>query len=137
MRQNMEELQATQEEAARRAGEVEGLVSSLSASAYLVEYDLNGTIINVNDSYVNRLGVKRHEILGKHHSDHVEMTEQQKDEYNKFWDDLRSGHSKKVKTSINWDGKVTSFIENYFPIVDGEGHAIKIMKLAYELEDFK
>lgn len=136
MRQNMEELQATQEEAARRAGEVEDLVSSLSASAYLVEYDLNGTIISVNDSYVNRLGVLRHEILGKHHSDHMEMTEQQKSEYNKFWNDLRSGHSKKVKTSMNWDGKVTSFIENYFPIVDGEGHAIKIMKLAYELEDF-
>lgn len=137
MRQNMEELQATQEEAARRAGEVEGLISSLSASAYLVEYDLNGTIINVNDSYLNRLGVVRNQIIGKHHSDHVEMTEEQRSEYNRFWNDLRAGISQKQKTSINWDGRISNFIENYLPVFDGEGQVLKIMKLAYELEDFK
>ena len=136
MRQNMEELQATQEEAARRAGEVEGLLNSLSTSSYMVEYDLNGTIINVNDAFIKKLGISRHEIIGKHHSDNIEMNEQQKNEYAKFWSDLRSGQSKKVKSSIFWDGKTTNFIEIYSSITDGEGHVVKIMKLSYELDDF-
>ncbi len=137
MRQNMEELQATQEEAARRTGEVEGLISSLSASAFLVEYDLNGTIINVNDPYLNRLGMNRSQIIGKHHSDHVEMTEEQSNEYNRFWSDLRAGRSQKMKAVINWDGRISNFIENYLPVFDGDGQVVKIMKLAYELDDFR
>lgn len=136
MRQNMEELQATQEESARKADEIEGLLSSLNAASYMVEYDLNGVIINVNDAFINKLGITRHEILGRHHSDNIEMNEKQKAEYGKFWDDLRSGHNKKVKSTIFWNGRSTTFIEAYFPVFDGHGVVTKIMKMSYELDDF-
>jgi len=136
MRQNMEELQATQEEAARKTGEIEGLLASLNAASFMVEYDLNGTIINVNDAYVHRLGISRNQIVGTHHSGNVEMTEKQKKEYGKFWDDLRAGRSKKVKSKINWDGKIVYFIETYFPVADGEGKVYKVMKMSHELDEF-
>jgi len=137
MRQNMEELQATQEEAARKSGEIEGLLTSLNAASYMVEYDLNGNITNVNDAYLHRLGISRNQIVGTHHSGNIEMTEKQKKEYVKFWDDLKSGRNKKVKTKINWDGKTVALIETYFPVSDGEGNFYKIMKLANELDEFK
>ncbi|MHC1705221.1 MAG: cache domain-containing protein [Tenuifilaceae bacterium] len=136
MRQNMEELQATQEEAARKTGEIEGLLTSLNAASYMVEYDLNGTITNANDAYLQRLGISRQQLIGMHHSGNVEMTEKQKKEYGKFWDDLRLGRSKKVKTKINWDGKIVFFIETYFPVADGEGKVYKVMKMSHELDDF-
>lgn len=137
MRQNMEELQATQEEAARKSGEVDGLITSLNASSYMVEYDLNGKITNANDAFLLRLGVSRQLIIGSHHSDSVEMSEKQKKEYGLFWDDLRAGKSKKVKSKITWEGKIVSFIETYFPIADGDGKIYKVMKLSHELEEFK
>jgi len=137
MRQNMEELQATQEEAARKSGEIEGLITSLNAASYMVEYDLNGTITNANDAYLQRLGISRQQLIGMHHSGNLEMTEKQKKEYGKFWDDLRLGRNKKVKTKINWDGKIVQLIETYFPIADGEGKVVKIMKMSHELDDFK
>lgn len=137
MRQNMEELQATQEEAARKSGEIEGLLNSLNASSYMVEYDLNGTITNANDAFLQRLGINRKQIIGTHHSGNVEMTEKQKKEYGKFWDDLRAGRSKKVKSKISWEGKFVSFIETYFPVADADGRIFKIMKLSHELEEFK
>jgi len=133
----MEELQATQEEAARKSGEIEGLLTSLNTASYMVEYDLNGTITNANDAYLQRLGISRQQLIGMHHSGNVEMTEKQKKEYGKFWDDLRLGRSKKVKTKINWDGKIVSFIETYFPVADGEGKVFKVMKMSHELDDFK
>lgn len=137
MRQNMEELQATQEESARKTGEIEGLLTSLNAASYIVEYDLSGTIINVNDAYLHRLGISRNQIIGTHHSGNVEMTERQKKEYGKFWDDLRNGKNKKIKTKINWDGKTVALIETYFPVADGDGVIVKVMKLAHELDEFK
>jgi methyl-accepting chemotaxis protein len=137
MRQNMEELQATQEEAARKTGEIEGLLTSLNASSYMVEYDLNGTITNANDAYLHRLGLNRQQLVGTHHSGSLEMTEKQKKEYGKFWDDLRNGKSKKVKSKVMWEGKVFSFIETYFPVADGDGMIYKVMKLSHELDEFK
>ena len=137
MRQNMEELQATQEEAARKTGEIEGLLNSLNASSYMVEYDLTGMITNTNDAFLHRLGITRQQIIGTHHSGNVEMSEKQKKEYGKFWDDLRAGKSKKVKSKVSWDGKIVAFIETYYPVADGDGHIYKVMKLSNELEDFK
>ncbi|RPH30524.1 MAG: HAMP domain-containing protein [Bacteroidales bacterium] len=137
MRQNMEELQATQEEAARKSAEIENLLASLNESSYFIEYDLNGKIVNVNEALMNRLNIERSEIVGKYHSDGLDMTENQKAEYEIFWNELRAGKSKKIKLKINWKGNVTSFIETYYPIKDIDGNVIRIMKLSNELDDFK
>ncbi|NVO08334.1 MAG: GAF domain-containing protein [Bacteroidales bacterium] len=137
MRQNMEELQATQEEAARKSEEMEGLLNSLNTASYMVEYDLNGSITNINDEFLHRLGVTHQQIIGTHHSENIEMTQKQKKEYGRFWDDLRTGKSKKVKSKISWNGKIVDLIETYFPVTDGEGNVIKVMKMSHELDDFK
>lgn len=136
MRQNMEELQATQEEAARKSGEIEGLLTSLNSASYIVEYDMSGNIINANDAFLLRMGITRQQLIGTHHSGNIELSEKQKKEYGRFWDDLRSGSNKKVKSKITWEGKTITMIETYFPIADSEGHYYKVMKLSNELEDF-
>lgn len=137
MRQNMEELQATQEEAARKSGEIEGLLNSLNSATYMVEYDLNGNITHANDAFIRRLGFTREQLIGTHHSGSIQMTEKQKKEYGQFWDSLRSGFSKKTKTTFNWAGKSVTFLETYIPIQDGDGKVTKIIKMSHELEDFK
>ncbi|NVO12200.1 MAG: GAF domain-containing protein [Bacteroidales bacterium] len=137
VRQNIEELLAIQEEAIRKSSEMEGLVASLNSALYIVEYDLNGFIINVNDAFLHQLGMTHQQIIGKHHSDNIDMTEKQKKEYGKFWDELRAGASKKIKSNIHWDGKSVAFIETYFPVNDGGGEINKIMKISHRLEEFK
>ncbi len=137
VRQNIEELMATQEEATRKSNEMEGLLASLNSASYMVEYDLHGMITNVNDAFLHQLGMTHQQMVGKHHSDNIEMTEKQKKEYGRFWDDLRSGISKKIKSNIHWDGKSVAFIETYFPVTDGDGNIYKIMKISHQLEEFK
>lgn len=136
MRQNMEELQATQEEAARKSGEIEGLLTSLNAASYIVEYDMSGNVINANDAFLQRLGITRQQLIGTHHSGNIEFSEKQKKEYGRFWDELRAGSNKKVKSKITWEGKTVTMMETYFPIADSEGHYYKVMKLSHELEEF-
>lgn len=137
MRQNMEELQATQEEAARKASEMEEFVSSLNSSAFVIEYDMNGNIISVNDSYLHRVGVAREQLVGSHHTANIEMTEKQKKEYNQFWTTLKSGFSQKMKSKLKFGDKEFVFLETYVPITDGDGRVYKILKLAYDIDEFK
>lgn len=89
MRQNMEELQATQEEAARRSAEMQGLLDALNTANLVIEYDLSGYIISVNDNYLKLVGTTRDELVGTHHTDNMELTKKQKEDNTAFWNDLR------------------------------------------------
>jgi len=137
MRQNMEELQATQEEVERKSTEIEGFMSSIHSSAYVLEYDLNGNVISVSDSFIQLIGVSREQIIGSHHADNLELSEEQKKEYGSFWDSLKAGVNKKVRSTISWKGKQYHLFETYIPIKDSDGRVFKIMKLAFEETEFK
>ncbi|MGD9976573.1 MAG: GAF domain-containing protein [Bacteroidales bacterium] len=137
MRQNMEELQATQEEVARKSGEVEGLIQSINTSAYVVEYDLGGNIVTVNEAFAQLVGVPRNQIIGLHHTNNLVLSDQQKKEYGIFWDNLKAGLTKKTKSTLSWSGKSIELLETYIPVKDSDGKVSKIMKLAFELKEFK
>lgn len=136
MRQNMEELQATQEESARKSIETESLVNALNASSYVIEYDLNGKVIYVNDSYLELTGQKLKDIIGAHHSDNIEMTEKQRKEYEEFWKALRGGNIRKETNKVILSGKTYTFIETYSPIFNESHEVIKILKIAHNITDF-
>jgi PAS domain S-box-containing protein len=136
MRQNMEELKATQEEAAKQKAEMESLVNAFHKANYVVEYDLNEKIIEVNDKYLDLLGLTRDEVLGTHHSYKMKLSEQQKENYQKFWDDLRNGEIKKETNTAEVGGKTYTFAETYTPITDDENNVVKIMKIAIEISEF-
>jgi PAS domain S-box-containing protein len=137
MRQNMEELQATQEEAARKKAEMEGLVNALNESSYVIEYDLDGKILTINDNYLDILGVSREYAIGSHHSDHMDFTEEQKKEYAQFWNDLKSGKIKKQTNIVKINNHSHKFTETYTPIKDANGNIVKILKIANNISDFE
>lgn len=137
VRQNMEELQATQEESARKSAEMEGLIEALNISSFVVEYDIDGYIQNVNDNYLNLLGVNRQEVLGTHHSGNMEFTDQQQTDYDKFWKDLRSGKVRKETSTVNIHNKQFVFAETYTPIRNTEGEIYKILKISNNITDFQ
>ncbi len=135
MRQNMEELQSTQEEASRKTFELEGLVNALNSSAYLMEYDTKGFIISVNDAYQAVLGMPRDKIIGSHHTDGLALTENQKNNYEQFWSDLRRGNTKKQTSKFSVSGVDYQFIETYTPIYNQNGEVSKILKIAVDLSN--
>ncbi|MGM0408959.1 MAG: GAF domain-containing protein, partial [Bacteroidota bacterium] len=137
MRQNMEELQATQEESARKSAEMEGLIEALNTSSYVIEYNLDGYIQDVNDNYLTLLGLSRDDVVGTHHSGGIEFTEKQKAEYDKFWKDLRAGTVRRETTTVKINGKELIFAETYTPIRNADGEVYKILKISNNITDFK
>ncbi|HKL09167.1 MAG TPA: GAF domain-containing protein [Bacteroidales bacterium] len=137
MRQNMEELQATQEEAARKSAEMESLINALENSSSIVEYNIDGYITKVNDNYLNLLNLSRAEVINTHHSGKMDFTKIQKKEYNKFWNELKKGITKKEKTKFIVDGKELVFVEIYTPIMNEEGKVERILKISNEISEFE
>jgi len=136
MRQNMEELQATQEESSRKGSKMEGLVQALNNASYIVEYDINGFITSVNEKFLKLLNLREHEVIGLHHSDKMEFDEKQKERYDMFWDDLKSGKIKNETTRAVVGGKSFVFLETYTPIFNDDGEVDKILKISNEISDF-
>jgi methyl-accepting chemotaxis protein len=130
MRQNMEELQATQEEAGRRSFEMQGLLNALNTANLVIEYDLSGNIIEINDNYLQLVGIKREQMIGSHHTDNMQLTKTQKKDNDQFWADLRNGKAKKETDHVEFSGKEYVFVATYTPILDEEGNPIKILKIA-------
>jgi HAMP domain-containing protein len=69
MRQNMEELKATQEESQRREEELEGILSAIDQSFYVLEYDKDGLVIKVNQKLLFLLNQHADNIIGKSHQE--------------------------------------------------------------------
>ncbi|HPI45096.1 MAG TPA: cache domain-containing protein [Tenuifilaceae bacterium] len=133
MRQNMEELQATQEEAARKTFELEGLVSALNASSFVMEYDINGFVTSINEGYLKLIGAKRDDVIGMHHTDGIVMSDTDKGDYTKFWADLMKGIIKKRKTKLAIKGEEFILLETYTPIFDQHGDVYKVLKIATDI----
>lgn len=136
MRQNMEELQATQEEAARRSAEMQGLLDALNTANLVIEYDLDGFIISVNDNYLQLVGTTRDQMIGTHHTDNMELTKTQKKEIEQFWADLRKGKAQKETDHVEFSGKKYVFVATYTPILNEDGNPIKILKIATDITEF-
>jgi methyl-accepting chemotaxis protein len=112
-------------------------MEAINRSNAIIYFDLNGTILGVNDIFLEAMGYGKgnhDEILGKHHSMFVCEDYARSAEYEKFWDILRSGkyyqgefeRRRKDKTLINLQA-------TYNPIFDENGKITKIMKIATDI----
>ncbi len=73
MRQNLEELQSTQEEAHRREAEMLAMLDAMNHSVFQVEYNLQGTITNINEKYTKFLEISPETLLHKKLSDELTL----------------------------------------------------------------
>ncbi|MDD2548581.1 MAG: GAF domain-containing protein [Bacteroidales bacterium] len=130
MRQNMEELQATQEESTRKTSEMQSFIDALNISNFVIEYDSQGYITAVNDSYLNLLNLSRDEVIGTHHTAQMELTPKQEAEYDTFWSNLRHGIPQKQVNKFVVNDKPFVFQETYTPIKNDQDEVYKVLKIA-------
>lgn len=112
-------------------------MEAINRSNAIIYFDLHGTILGVNDIFLEAMGFgagNHDEVLGKHHSLFVCEDYARSAEYEKFWDILRSGkyyqgefeRRRKDKSLINLQA-------TYNPIFDENGKITKIMKIATDI----
>jgi methyl-accepting chemotaxis protein len=118
----------------------EELLSRLEAinrSNAIIYFDLSGTILGVNDIFLETMGygLGNHDaLIGKHHSTFVCEEYAKSFEYEKFWDILRSGkHYEGEFERRKKDGSLINLQATYNPIFDEDNRITKIMKIATDI----
>ncbi|HTA83807.1 MAG TPA: response regulator [Bacteroidia bacterium] len=106
-------------------------INAINKSNASVEFDTDGTILSANERFLNLLGYKESEIIGKHHSILVEKGYAASKEYHQFWDSLRKGEFQQGEFKrVTKTGEIVWLQGSYNPLLDSSGRTYKILKIA-------
>ncbi len=95
-----------------------------------VEFDLNSTILEVNDAFLEITGYSREEVIGNKHKIFVDEKFVKSKEYQIFWDNLRNGLTQAGEFKrFTKDGKEIYLTGGYTVIKDIEGTPVRVLKL--------
>src|SRR5512147_867234 len=76
---------------ATELADLRGQVTAIGRSQAVIEFALDGTILNANDNFLNTVGYTLAEVRGQHHRMFVEAAERDSHDYRRFWQELGSG----------------------------------------------
>lgn len=111
-------------------------VAAIGRSQAVIEFQMDGTIITANDSFLKALGYTMGEIKGKHHSLFVDPSERDGAAYREFWAALNRGEYQAAEYKrIGKGGKEVWIQASYNPILDLNGKPFKVVKYATDTTD--
>lgn len=114
--------------------ERQGQMNAIRKSFAVIEFDLDGNIIDANENFCCALGYALSEIKGKHHRLFVDKTYRESDEYREFWRKLGRGEYEAAQfRRVAKDGRNVWIEASYNPILDAEGKPCKIVKYATDI----
>ena len=109
----------------------EDMLAALDRSQAVIEFSLDGIILEANQNFLTQMGYKKSDILGKHHRIFCDNEETSSPEYQQFWNKLASGEffSGRFKR-IDSRGNDVWLEATYNPIHDEHGDLYKVAKFA-------
>lgn len=121
-------------EATHRSVEESGIVAAIQRSQAVIQFDLDGVVLDANDVFLELMGYTRAEVVGHHHRMFCDPEYAVTQEYARFWEDLRSGihHSAEFKR-LGRDGREVWIHATYNPILDADGTPTKVVKFASDV----
>ncbi len=109
-------------------------ISALDRSQAIIEFDLDGTILDANENFLGAMGYRLEEIKGKHHRMFVDPAEVATDAYAQFWRRLSQGEffSSEFKRFAK-NGDEIWIQASYNPLLDESGRPYRVVKFATDI----
>jgi methyl-accepting chemotaxis protein len=109
-------------------------LASISRYQAVIEFKLDGTIIQANENFLNATGYRSEEIVGRHHSIFVDPAYRQTPEYRMFWEKLGRGEADGGQYKrFRKDGNEVWLQASYNPILDQSGKPTRVIKYANDI----
>lgn len=116
------------------AAEAEGKVLAISRSHAVIEFDLNGTVLDANDNFCQLLGYSQEEVVGQHHRMFCDPGYAGSQDYIRFWQKLSRGeHDSGEYRRVTKSGDDCWIQASYSPIFDLNGKPWKVVKSALDV----
>jgi methyl-accepting chemotaxis protein len=114
----------------------EGMIKALMRSTAVIEFDLQGHVLEANDRFLQSMGVRLEQIKGKHHRQFCTPEDANSDEYRQFWERLRSGEFVAGRFKrLDAAGRTVWLEASYNPVFDASDRLVKIVKFATVITD--
>ena len=111
-----------------------GVLSAINNSYGFIEFDTTGNILSANSIFLQLLGYRLEEVVGKHHRLFVEPSYVNTPAYAHFWQELATGKSQNdVFKRVAKDGREIWIQAVYAPVKDEMGRVFKVVKIATDV----
>ncbi|WP_417760783.1 PAS domain S-box protein [Shewanella sp.] len=118
------------EESSKKAFELKAI---LEHTAYIC-FTPDGTILEVNQNFLNVVGYDRNAIIGRHHRIFCEPKYAESDAYRQFWRHLAQGRGESgLYKRINKSGEAVYLQASYFPVTDDKVVVFQVFKIANDV----
>ena len=112
------------------------MVEALNRSSAVIEFDMSGHVTMANDNFFRTMGHTRDTLLGKHHRILCPREFAESPEYAALWAQLNRGvFFSGVCERVTRDGRPIWLEATYNPILDEQGRAVRIIKIAVDITD--
>ncbi|KXJ30802.1 chemotaxis protein [Pseudomonas sp. HUK17] len=116
--------------------EHESLLKALRRSTAVIEFNLDGEVLDANDRFLQAMGYSLAQIKGKHHRLFCEPAEANSDAYGQFWARLRRGEFVVDRFKrLDAHGRDVWLEASYNPVIDAHDRLYKVVKFATVITD--
>jgi methyl-accepting chemotaxis protein len=116
--------------------DMRGKIAAIDRTQAVIEFALDGTILEANANFLDALGYTRKEIVGRHHRIFVDRSEAESPEYAAFWNRLGAGEPDVgLYRRFGAKGREVWIQASYNPVLDRRGRAVKVVKFATDVTE--
>ena len=113
-------------------------IAAINKSQAVIEFDLNGIILNANENFLALMGYSLAELKGQSHRMCVEAEYANSPAYAAFWARLVRGEYQVAEYKrLGKNGREVWIQASYNPILDPGGRPIKVIKFATDITERK
>lgn len=114
--------------------ESESLLKAISRSMAVIEFTPQGRVIKANQNFLDTMGYRLEEVVGRHHGLFCLAHERESAGYREFWASLNRGeyHSHRFER-VDKHGRTVYLEASYNPIFDSKGRLYKVVKFASDI----
>ena len=117
-----------------RSVEFEGKMAAIGKAQGVIEFNLDGTVITANETFLEILGYRLEDVRGRHHRIFCDPAYVNSPDYEAFWAKLRRGeYDAGVYQRFGKDQKEAWIQASYNPILDAAGKPYKVVKFATDV----
>jgi methyl-accepting chemotaxis protein len=111
-----------------------GILGAIDVSYAYVEFDLRGQVLKANANFLQLMGYRLEDVMGRHHRMFVDPAHAATPAYDNFWRDLNDGKPQSdVFKRITKGGREVWIQAIYAPVNDEMGRVVKVVKIATDV----
>lgn len=134
LRQNLEEMRATQEESDRREIERKGILDAIDHAAISCEFDTTGNLLSVNQNFLHTFKYRPEEVEGQNLK--IFFFKDNVTELDRILANLQNGQNYRGRAKRRTKaGEEIYLLSTYSPVMDNNGEIVKILSLENDITE--